>query len=125
MNGNQLRIHKDLELWKKSMEFAEKLYAITADLPKEEQYGLTSQIRRSAISIPSNIAEGAARNSNKEFIQFLYVSMGSLSEVETQLILALRLNYLDTDNILDDVDTIRKMTVGLINYLKRGKVTKA
>jgi four helix bundle protein len=89
--------------------------------PKEELYGLVSQMRRAAVSIPSNIAEGAARNSNKEFAQFLYISMGSLAEIETQLTLAKRLNYPMNKYTLDEVDTIRKMTTGLINYLKRGR----
>lgn len=83
-----IKTHKDLDVWNKAMAFAEKIYHLTKNFPKEEQFGLTSQIRRSAISIASNIAEGAARNSEKEFIQFLYVAMGSLSEIETQLLLA-------------------------------------
>jgi four helix bundle protein len=78
-------------------------------------------MRRAPVSIPSNIAEGAARNSNKEFAQFLYISMGSLAEIETQLTLAKRLNYPMNKYTLDEVDTIRKMTTGLINYLKRGR----
>jgi four helix bundle protein len=125
MNKKDLKTHKDLELWKKAMELAEKIYSLTAKFPKEEIYGLTAQLRRSAVSVPSNIAEGAARNSHKEFIQFLYISMGSISELETQIILAKRLKLLKNNYILNDVDTIRKMTVGLIYYLKGRKTKKA
>jgi four helix bundle protein len=77
--------HKDLDVWKASINFALELYEMTKHFPKEEIYSLTSQIRRSGTSIASNIAEGVARNSDKEFIQFLYIALGSLSEVETRL----------------------------------------
>ena len=116
---SNIRTHKDLEVWKKAMELTETMYAITSKFPKEEQYGLVSQIRRSAVSVPSNIAEGAARNSTKEFIEYLYITMGSLSELETQLLLAQRLNFLKDNNSIVEIDSVRKMTVGLINYLKR------
>jgi four helix bundle protein len=69
-----MRTHKDLDVWKNGVELVKKIYVATSDFPKEEMYGLTSQIRRSAVSIPSNIAEGSARNSTREFIQFLYVA---------------------------------------------------
>ncbi|WP_281950402.1 four helix bundle protein [Nitrosophilus kaiyonis] len=111
--------HKDLDVWNLSMELVEDIYKITLNFPKEELFGLTSQIKRSAISIPSNIAEGAARQSNKEFIQFLYIALGSLSELETQLILAQRLNFLVNENkILNKALRIKKMINGLIKYLK-------
>ena len=87
MGDKEYRTHKDLDVWNKSIELAEKIYKVTSSFPKEEQYGIVSQIRRSVVSISSNIAEGAARNSKKEFIQFLYIALGSLSELETQLIL--------------------------------------
>ena len=80
-----MKTHKDLDVWNRSMELAEKLYLLTEQFPREEQFGLISQIRRSAVSIPSNIAEGAARSSNKEFVQFLYVALGSLSETESPI----------------------------------------
>ena len=73
--------HKDLDVWKESMNLAREVYLLTQTFPKEERYGITSQIRRSAVSIPSNIAEGAARSSDKEYIQFLYISLGSLAEL--------------------------------------------
>ena len=103
------------------MEFAERIYQLTRDFPKEEQFGLTSQIKRSAVSIPSNIAEGAARNSGKEFLQFLFIAVGSLSEIETQLLLAKRLKFLSEISIFDDIESIRKMLLGLIRFLRRKK----
>lgn len=121
MSGEKIKTHKDLDVWNRAMEFTEKAYKLTAEFPKEEQFGLISQIRRSAISIPSNIAEGAARNSDKEFIQFLYVAMGSLSEIETQLLLAKRLTFIKDITILDDLESIRKMLLGLIKFLKGKK----
>ena len=85
-------------------------------------YGLTSQLRRSTISIPSNIAEGAARKSNKEFIQFLYIALGSVAESETQLVIASKLNYLeDFDNLNNQINEIRRLIQGLIRYLKENK----
>jgi four helix bundle protein len=75
--------HKDLDVWKRSMDLVVKVYQITKLFPDTEKYGLTSQMRRAAVSIPSNITEGAARKGDKEFIQFLYISIGSLSELET------------------------------------------
>ncbi len=114
-----MKTHKDLDVWKKALELAESIYSVTAEFPKEEQFGLTAQIRRAAVSIASNIAEGAARNSNKEFMQFLYVAMGSLSEVETQLLLAERLRLTNKIMVYEDVESIRKMLLGLIKFLKK------
>jgi len=81
--SNEIKNHKDLEVWKKSMDLVSNIYKITESFPNKELYGLTNQIRRAAVSVPSNIAEGAARSSKREFIQFLYVALGSLSELET------------------------------------------
>ena len=118
MGNGKIKTHKDLDVWNKAMELAEKIYHLTKEFPKEEQFGLTSQIRRSAISIPSNIAEGAARNSDKEFLQFLYVALGSLSEIETQLLLTKRLELIKETALFDDIESIRKMLLGLIRFLK-------
>ena len=116
-----LKTHKDLDVWNKAIDLAEQLYLLTGRFPKEEQFGLTSQLRRAAVSIASNIAEGAARNSDKEFLQFLYIALGSAAEVETQLLLAKRLKFLKENALFDDVEAIRKMLLGLIKFLK-GKV---
>ena len=111
--------HKDLDAWKLSIEFVSDIYNITKTFPKDEFYGLTNQIRRSAVSIPSNIAEGSARQSDKELIQFLYIALGSLSELETQLIIAKNLAYISNiENLTDSLVSIRKLIVGLIKYLK-------
>ena len=116
----EMRTHKDLDAWKKSLALVETIYRLTAGFPQSELYGLTSQIRRAAVSVPSNIAEGAARNSTKEFLQFLYVSLGSLSEVETQLIIAKRLSYLgDSAHVEEQIEAVRKLILGLIRYLRR------
>lgn len=112
----------DLDVWKRSIDFVEKVYSISRLFPKEEVYGLTSQIRRAAVSIPSNIAEGSSRNGTKEFIQFLYVALGSASEVETQLIIAKRLGFVDEiEMIMQEIIMIKKMLNGLISHLK-GKI---
>ncbi len=87
--------HKKLRAWQLGMEIAVDIYKITDGFPSEEKYGLTSQLRRCGISIPSNVAEGAARNTKKEFIRFLYISSGSLSELDTQIELANRLGLID------------------------------
>jgi four helix bundle protein len=115
---DKIKTHKDLDVWKEAMELARLVYLITSKFPKEELYGLTQQIRRSAVSIPSNIAEGAARNSKKEFMQFLHISLGSLAELETQLLLSEKLGFLQIKEIEHKVERIRKMLIGLIKYLK-------
>jgi four helix bundle protein len=114
-----MAIHKNLDIWKLSMDLVEIIYKLTSNFPKEEIYGLTSQLRRSAISIPSNIAEGAARKGNNETLQFLYVSLGSLSELETQYLIAKRLEYFteeDKTELL--IIEIRKKLLNYIKYIK-------
>ena len=102
------------------MDLVEDLYKTTKTFPKEEVYSLTSQIRRSVISIPSNIAEGAARNSKKEFIQFLHISLGSSAELETQLLISERLGYLqNSSKFMTDLNDIKKMLLGLISFLRK------
>ncbi len=100
------------------MELASEVYSITRGFPKEEIYGLTLQARRSAVSVPCNIAEGAARNSKKELIQFLHVALGSAAELETQLILAKRMGLLLDWRVLDRIEQVRKMLLGLLRFLK-------
>lgn len=117
-----MRTHKDLDVWKDSMQMVTTVYALTRKFPKEEMYGLTNQLRRAAISIPSNIAEGSGRKSSKEFIQFLYIALGSAMEVETQIIISTNLGYLKTDEqqkLCDATNNIGKMINGLITYLKK------
>jgi four helix bundle protein len=116
-----VRTHKDLDIWVRGINFVEQIYKATKKFPREEIYGLTSQIRRAAVSYPSNIAEGAARSSTKEFIQFLYIALGSLSEIETQIIIAVKLGYLSADKLLEEVESLRRMTLNLIKYLKTKK----
>lgn len=116
-----MRTHKDLDVWKLSIEFVTEIYVLTMRFPKEEQFGLTNQIRRASVSIPSNIAEGAGRRSDKEFLQFLYISMGSIQEIDTQLLISLNLNYLtksEYEILLTKLDQISKMLSGLIKFVK-------
>ncbi|HLW15380.1 MAG TPA: four helix bundle protein [Flavobacteriaceae bacterium] len=115
-----MKTHKDLDVWKLSRVFVSDIYKATVDFPKSENYGLTNQIRRSAVSVPSNIAEGSARQGNKEFIQFLYIALGSLAELETQLFLAMDLNYLkEVEELFKKLTRIRMMLLGLIKSIKR------
>jgi four helix bundle protein len=110
-----MRDYKKLEVWHKSYILGINIYSITKTFPKEEVYGLTSQIRRSAVSIPSNIAEGKGRNSDREFVRFLQISLGSLYELQTQLELALSFNYItNIENILSLSLEIEKMLNKLI-----------
>ena len=113
---------KELKIWNKAIELSVLVYTATANFPKEEMYGLTSQIRRCAISIPSNIAEGAGRNSNKEFCQFLGISNGSSYELQTQLIISNKLNLIDDTTIeplLKEIDEIQKMNYKLQLSMKQ------
>ena len=116
-----MRTHKDLDAWKLSVELVVLIYQLTSTFPKEEVFGLTNQIRRAAVSIPSNIAEGAARNSNKELIQFLHISLGSQQELDTQFLIAKKLEYLTEDQYNEiniKIETVGKLLNGLIKYLK-------
>lgn len=112
---------KELKIWQKAVELATEIYRLTADFPQEERYGLTSQIRRSVVSISSNIAEGAGRNSEKEFVQFLSISNGSAYELQTQLIISKNLGLIVTslDDILDQIDQIQKLNYALQQKLSR------
>ena len=114
--------HEKLDVWKKSMKLVTEIYQISQKFPKEEIYGLTSQIRRSAISIPSNIAEGKGRHTNPEFCQFLIHARGSLLELETQLQIACNLGYLESQKMdVLKVKTVEigKMLNGLIKAIGR------
>ncbi len=116
MTKSKSRSFQDLEVWKLSIDLARKLYNLTSKFPASEKFGLTNQMRRAAVSIPSNIAEGQGRNSTKEFKQFLAISLGSLAELETQLIIARKIEYLtqeDLNPFLATLDRTRKMIKGL------------
>ena len=112
----KIRSYRDLHIWQDSMNLVTEIYQVTKHFPKNEKFGLTSQIRRAAVSIPSNIAEGQARNSPKDFARFLSIAMGSLCEMETQLIIAQNLGFINANTIetlLDKADKIGAMTRNL------------
>jgi len=110
--------HKELKVYQKAMDFVTEIYRLTNLFPSEEKFGLTSQMRRAAISIPSNMAEGAARKNTKEYIQFIYISLGSSSEIETQLELAKRLGFVeDIESLNNTNNEIIYMLTGLIKSL--------
>nr|WP_199162500.1 four helix bundle protein [Elizabethkingia sp. ASV34] len=109
-----IKSHKDLKVWQESMDLVTDIYELVQNFPAEEKYNLTSQIKRSAVSIPSNIAEGAGRKSNLEFIQFLNIASGSLSELETQLEIAIRLKFItENEELLKKIIFIRIMITNL------------
>jgi four helix bundle protein len=117
---NKIKNFKDLKIWQKGIELAKVIYHLTNSFPTKETYGIISQMRRSAISAPSNIAEGFMRRHNKEYRQFLYVALGSLAELETQLILSEELGFLKEEqgrNIKADINELNKMITGLIKCL--------
>lgn len=114
------RPHTDLNLWQEAMRRTEAVYALTNAFPQSEICGLVSQIRRSAVSVPSNVAEGAARGSKREFIQFLMIARGSLSELDTQLELAQRLGFIHKEaSVRKHLDDVFGLLNGLLNSLKR------
>lgn len=112
-----MKTHKDLDVWNFGIDFVAELYKVTAQFPKEEIYGITSQMRRAAVSIPSNIAEGATRIHKTEFRQFLYIALSSAAELETQLIISEKLLYIpkiQKENLIEKLNTISRMLQGLI-----------
>ena len=115
------RPHRKLIVWQKSMELVIDIYKITATFPKTEEYCLSAQMRRAAVSVPSNLAEGAARKGNKEFKQFLNIAQGSISELDTQVELAQMLGYLVSERyreLMSKMTEISKMLFGLAKTLK-------
>lgn len=113
---------RELKIWQRSINLAVDVYALTGEFPKEEVYGLSQQLRRSAVSVPSNIAEGAGRGSNAQFKYFLEISMGSCNEMQTQLELSLRFNYISrekADVILDEAYQVYKMILAFYNTLQK------
>ena len=119
-----MRPHHDLRVWQEAMELVTKVYRVTAGFPMDERFGLTSQVRRASVSVPSNIAEGAARGSRKEFIHFLTISRGSLSELDTQLRIAMNLEYVtDIDSLVADVERLQAALGALIKS-QRDRLTE-
>jgi len=113
--------YEKLEVWQKAMDMVDGIYDLTAKFPSDEKYGLTSQLRRSAVSVPSNIAEGASRDSTKDFLRFLSITLGSLAEVETQLRISTRQGFateIDLQRIADKTQEIGRMTRGLQKSLQ-------
>ena len=116
---NKIKNHKDLDVWILSMELVKQIYTLSSSYPSSEKFGIIAQMRRAAISIPSNIAEGFARQTTKELIQFLFISKGSLSELETQLLISKNLGYITEIETLEEmIIRIRKMLSKLISKLK-------
>jgi four helix bundle protein len=118
------RKHHDLLAWQQSIALVKTVYRLTADFPREETYGLSSQMRRAAVSVPANIAEGIARNSRKELLQFLSIARGSLSELETYIVVAKDLRFArDTEEIENAVDRVFSLLGGLINSYRKARVS--
>ncbi|WP_081210012.1 four helix bundle protein [Salegentibacter sediminis] len=114
-----MKSHKDLTVYKKSVDLVVDIYQISRSFPEVEKFGLTGQIRRASVSVSSNIAEGAARSSKKEFIRFLYISLGSVAEIETQLEIASRLDFIkENPKVAEKIIYIRRMILKLIQSLK-------
>jgi four helix bundle protein len=120
--------YRDLRVWQQAMDLAEEVYRLTERFPKHELYGLTSQLRRAAVSVASNIAEGKGRQTDKDFVNFLYHARGSLLEVETQIALARRLRYVtekDEDKILERTKSVGQQLAGLIHALSGSRADSA
>ena len=116
MGDVECKGYRNLVVWQKAMELAEKVYLVTRNFPEEEIYALTSQVRRSAVSVPSNIAEGKGRGTGKEFIQFLRIALGSLYELQTQLELSMRIGYITTAQ-LNPIDSLALEVEKMLNSL--------
>ena len=117
--------HHRLDVWKRSLDFVTEVYRATAIFPDEEKFGLVSQMRRAAVSIPSNIAEGAGRSSGKQFGYFLDIAQGSISELETQILISQNLKFLSSSQVkslLHELGEISRMVFGLKRSLDKGRV---
>jgi four helix bundle protein len=122
-----MKTYKELDVWMKGRMLVKEVYFVTTGFPGEEVYGLTSQIRRSAISIPSNIAEGYGRQYKKETLHFLHIARGSLYELETQLYIALDLKYIKEailNRLVETLEECRKLLSGLIKYFENNNILK-
>ncbi len=124
INTGDIRSYRDLVAWQKTMALAKRIYGATKLFPAEEMYGLAQQMRRAAVSVPSNIAEGYGRGGRKKYIHFLHIARGSLYEVETQTLIAGNLTYLtgeQVDSLLEDANECSRILGGLIKSLNTGK----
>ena len=124
VSGSETRSHWDLKVWQIGLDVTEALYRLAADWPKHEQFGLVSQVRRAAVSVPANIAEGAGRRTSGEFIQFVGIARGSLAELETLLTIARRLGYIEEPPyhaIMADIFELGRMATGLLRSLEERK----
>jgi len=115
----KVKDYKDLKVWQKGIEIVDKIYSITAKFPKEEVYGLVLQMRKAAVSIPSNIAEGFVRHHSKEYKQFLYISLGSCAELDTQLIISHRRKYITKEELEELTEDINHESRMLVNLIKK------
>jgi len=113
------RNHRSLKVWQKAIELVEHVYAETRNFPKEELFGLTSQMRRAAVSVPANIAEGAARSGTKELIRFLSIAEASLSELDTHVEIALRLGFVKNNKLQDEMDAVAGLLLGLSASIRK------
>jgi len=118
MENNKISSYRDLIVWQKAMDVVEGVYIIVSKLPREEKYGLVSQMTRSAVSVPSNIAEGTGRGSHKEYAHFLKIARGSVFELETQLYLLSRLYKIETTNLIAQLTEVSKMLYAIIRRLE-------
>ena len=122
--SDNIRTHKDLKIWSRSVDLVTRIYKVTEGFPKSELFGLTSQIRRAAVSVPSNIAEGSGRRSTKELIYFLHIAIGSMAELETQFIISQNLGYLKAEDFTEidkELHELLRMTAALANNLRNEK----
>jgi four helix bundle protein len=113
------RNHRSLKAWQQAIQLVEHVYSLTAAFPKEELFGLSSQIRRAAVSVPANIAEGAARSGSKELLRFLSIATASLSELDTHVEISRRLGYLKDDALQSEIDSVSALIMGLIASVKK------
>lgn len=120
-----VKSYNDLIVWQKAMDLAESVYRASRTFPREELFGLTGQLRRAAVSVPSNIAEGQGRATTRDFLHFLAVARGSLNELETQLLLAHRLGYIDDEQwstLVNLADEVGRLLRGLVHSLSRSNI---
>lgn len=118
-SDEKINSFRDLKIWQNGLVLVREIYLITGKFPKEEIFGLTSQMRRAAVSVPSNIAEGRARGTRKDFCQFLHIAMGSLTELETQVIISKELyKHLEIGKIIEIIHEEQRMIAGMLKKLK-------